>query len=43
MKERFLDYFEETKVDNYIKEVQEILSKKEITISSKTALIKAIK
>ena len=43
MKERFLNYFEEKKVDNFIKEVQDALSNKEIKISSNTALIKAIK
>ena len=43
MKERFLDYFEEKKVDNFILEVQEALGGKEISVSSNTALIKAIK
>lgn len=43
MKERFLMYFDEPKVDNYIKEVQEALGDKEVKISSKTALIKAMK
>ena len=43
MKQRFLDYFEEKKVDNFILEVQEALSGKEILVSAKTALIKAIK
>ena len=43
MKERFLNYFEEKKVDNFIKEVQDALSNKEIKVSSNTALIKAIK
>lgn len=43
VKERFLDYFEEKKVDNFIVEVQNALSDKEVTISSDTALIKAIK
>ena len=41
MKDRFLDYFDEKKVDNYILEVQEALSGKEININSKTAHIKA--
>ena len=41
MKDRFLDYFDEKKVDNYILEVQEALSGKEIKINSKTAHIKA--
>lgn len=43
MKERFLEYFDEKKVDNFISEVQQALSGKEIKISSNTALIKAIK
>jgi ubiquinone/menaquinone biosynthesis C-methylase UbiE len=43
MKERFLDYFDEKKVDNYIKEIILALSDKEIEINTKTALIKAIK
>ncbi len=43
MKERFLEYFEEKKVDNFIKEVQNALSNKEIQINSKIALIQATK
>ena len=43
MKERFMEYFEEKKVDNYIKEIKLVLSKREIKVSSDTALIKAIK
>lgn len=43
MKERFLEYFDEKKVDNFIQEVQNTLSQKEIEVSSKTALIKAVK
>lgn len=43
MKERFLEYFEEKKVDNFIQEVQLALGGKEISVSSNTALIKAIK
>ncbi len=43
MKERFLEYFEEKKVDNYIEEIKQTLSKREIRVSSDTALIKAIK
>ena len=43
MKERFLDYFEEKKVDNFILEVQDALANNEISVSSNTALIKAIK
>ena len=43
MKERFLKYFEEKKVDNFILEVQNALNNKEIKISAKTAFIKAIK
>ena len=43
MKERFLQYFEEKKVDNFILEVQNALADKEIKVSSNTALIKAKK
>lgn len=43
MKERFLDYFEEAKVDNFIQEVKLALGNKEISVCSNTALIKAIK
>lgn len=43
MKERFLEYFDEKKVDNFILEVQNALGDKEINVSSNTALIKAIK
>ncbi len=43
MKERFLDYFEEKKVDNFIKEVELALGDKEIEVSSNVALIKAVK
>ena len=43
VKERFLDYFEEKKVDNFINEVIDALSNKEVEISTKTALIKAKK
>ena len=43
MKERFLDYFEEKKVDNFISEIQHALSGKEIEINSKIALIQALK
>ena len=43
MKERFLEYFEEKKVDNFISEVQVALTNTEISVSSNTALIKAIK
>ena len=43
MKERFLEYFEEKKVDNFIQEVQLALCDKEIKVSSNTALIKAMK
>ncbi len=42
-KERFLKYFDEAKVDNYIKEVQMALDNKEITVSSKTMVIRAKK
>ncbi len=43
MKERFMEYFDEKKVDNYIEEVKLALSKREIRVCSDTALIKAIK
>ncbi len=43
MKERFLEYFDEKKVNNYITEVQNALSNNPIEINSKTAFIKAIK
>lgn len=43
VKERFLDYFEEKKVDNYILEVTGALGDKEVSIQSQTALIKARK
>lgn len=43
MKQRFLEYFNEKKVDNFILEVQNALGDKEISVSSNTALIKAIK
>ena len=43
MKERYLEYFDEKKVDNFISEVENALGGKEIEVSAKTALIKAIK
>ena len=43
MKERFLEYFDEKKVGNFIKEVQIALADNEINVSSNTALIKAMK
>lgn len=43
MKERFLAYFEEKKVDNFIDEVIIALSDKTVKINAKTAYIKAIK
>ncbi len=43
MKERFLEYFDEKKVDNFIMEVQNILADKPVKIESKTAFIKAVK
>lgn len=43
MKERYLEYFDEKKVDNFISEVQKELSEKPVEIVSKTVLIKAIK
>lgn len=42
-KERFLKYFDEKKVDNYIKEVQDALHNKMITVTSKTIFIRATK
>lgn len=41
MKDRFLAYFDEKKVDNYIEEIQQALSGREICVNTKTALIKA--
>ena len=43
MKNHLLDYFEEKKVDNFISEIQQALSGKEIEINSKNALIQALK
>ena len=43
MKERFLEYFDEKKVNNYILEVQNALNNTMVEINSKTAFIKAIK
>lgn len=43
MKERFLQYFEEAKVDNYIKEIQNYLEGKEITLKTNSVLIHATK
>ncbi len=43
MKERFLEYFDEKKVNNYIIEVQNALNNNMVEINSKTAFIKAIK
>ncbi len=43
MKERFLNYFDEKKVNNYITEIQQTLNGKEIKVETKTALIKAEK
>ena len=43
VKERFLEYFDEKKTDNFINEVVNALSNQEVKISTKTALIKAIK
>lgn len=42
-KERFLKYFDEKKVDNYIQEVQNALHNKMITVTSKTIFIRATK
>lgn len=43
VKERFLDYFEEKKVDRFISEVTEALGDREVKVKSQTALIKAKK
>jgi ubiquinone/menaquinone biosynthesis C-methylase UbiE len=43
MKERYLDYFEEKKVDDFIAQVEQALVGKEIEINSKIALIQAVK
>ncbi len=43
MKQRFLDYFDEKKVDNFIFETKEAIGDKEVKIKSQTALIKAKK
>ena len=43
VKERFLEYFDESKTDNFIQEVINALSNQEVKISTKTALIKAVK
>ncbi len=43
MKQRYLDYFDEQKVDNFIKEVVLALTNKEIEVVAKTAIIKAQK
>jgi len=43
VKERFLCYFDEKKIDKYIQEVIASLSNKEVEINTKTALIKARK
>lgn len=43
MRDRFLLYFDEAKVNNFIQEVQYDLAGKEITVKSNTVLIKAIK
>lgn len=43
MKEKFLTYFEEPKVNRFINEVKETLTGKEITVRANVVLIKAIK
>lgn len=43
MKERFMEYFDENKVNKYIEEVKFALSRREIRVCSDTALIRAIK
>lgn len=42
-RERFLKYFDEKKVNNYILEVQKALGDKKITVNSKTIFIRATK
>lgn len=42
-KERFLKYFDEEKVNNYIEEMQNALHNKMITVNSKTVFIRATK
>ena len=43
MKERFMEYFDENKVNKYIEEVKFALSRREIRVCSDTALIRSIK
>lgn len=43
MKEKFLTYFDEPKVDNYISELQQALENKTVSIKSNVVYIKAIK
>lgn len=43
MKQKFLHYFDENKVNQYIQEVKNDLTGKEITVKANTVLIKAIK
>lgn len=42
-KERFLKYFDEKKVDNYIEEIKKALNGRMITVNSKTIFIRAAK
>ena len=43
MKERFLQFFDEKKVNNYIKEIQNYLEGEEVTIKTNSVLIHATK
>lgn len=43
MKQKFLTYFDESKVNNYIQEVKADLSGKQISVKANTVFIKAIK
>jgi len=43
MKDRFLEYFDEEKVNRYIEEYKKVLNGKTVTISSNTVFIKAVK
>lgn len=43
MKERFMQYFDEQKVDRFIEEIKLDLDNKSIKVKSKTAFIKAVK
>ena len=43
MKQKFLNYFDESKVNRYIQEVKEDLAGREITVKANTVFIKAVK